>query len=130
MPDISGTYWKHPISGGPGYWIDTGKGIIGVSATQINDLVPTGAPKTRPARFRQNLINTLQPQLEQRTPLSNWSPEDQAWLIANPAPFCRVEGGFYVAQISLVDVEVYSLSPLRFNVTISDGASSSQTKYG
>ena len=130
MPDIHGTYWKHPVTNEQGYWIDTGVRIIGINTTQISDLVPRGgSAATRRAVFRQNVIDILQPQLEIRMPLSNWSQEDQDWLTANPEPFCRVEGTDYVARAVVVDVEVLSLSPANINVTLSEGASRGQWVY-
>ena len=127
MPAIRGIYYTHPVTDEPGLWVMLlNKTVIGRSDAQIAALRPGGNPGTKVARFRTALIGVLQPFLERRTPLSNWSAEDQAYLIANPEPFCRVDGGDYVAQESVVDIEVLSLDPVRIQVTVSEGASRAQ----
>lgn len=129
MPAVRGTYWRHPVTDEPGYWIMLMDGsVVGRTANEIASFIPTGGqPAGRPERFRQTLITALQPLFEETVPLN---AEDLAWYTANPEPFCRVENGSYVKRLTVVDVEVYQLSPLRFNVILSNGASGVQTSYG
>ena len=131
MPAIRGIYYAHPVTGEPGLWVQLLNGnVLGRSDAQIAALRPGGNPGTKSARFRTALIGLLQPLLERRTPLSNWSAEDQAYLIANPEPYCRIEGSDYVAQESVIDIEILSLDPVRIQITVSEGASHGQWAYG
>ena len=130
MPAIRGIYYNHPQTGEPGLWIWTAWGdnrIVGRSQTQLEALRPTtGSPASRLATMRQRFKDAFQLELEQRTPLSNWTMEEQAMPVEED---CYVDGTDYVAQMCLVDFEVISLNPLRYQVTVKDGASSSQTKW-
>ena len=131
MPAIRGVYYSHPTTTELGLWIMLLNGqVVGVSDAQIATLRPgSGSVANRKAGFRTALIGALQPLLEKRTPLSNWSVEDQAALIANPAPFCRIDGTDYVARDSVVDFEIIGLNPVRVQITISEGASRAQFGY-
>lgn len=75
------------------------------------------------ARLKAAVIAYLQPFLEERRPSSDWSADDWTWIVANPEPFCRVEGSEYVRRLSVVDIVVLSISPVRIQITVSEGAS-------
>ena len=55
--------------------------------------------------------------------------EDWDWLRLNPEPFCTIQGNNYVCQESIVSIQVFSINPLRYQITISNGASRIETRY-
>ncbi len=130
MPAIRGLFYNHPTTGVAGLWIQLLNGnIIGRTDAQIAAFVGSGNTATKIARLRTAFKAYMQPLLETRTPMSSFTAEQQTDIIANPQPFYRVDGTDYVSQDSVIEIEVINLSPLRYQITISEGASNSTIIY-
>ena len=133
MPAIRGVYYTNPNTAEAGLWVMLPNGnVMGRTDAQIAAFAGQGGnTATKIARLQAALQAYLQQQLESRRPSSEWSAEDWAWIVAHPEPFCRIENGNeYVCQDSVVSIEVFSLSPVRYQITISEGASRAQVAYG
>ena len=131
MPAIRGIYYAHPQTGEPGLWAVLMNGsVIGGTDAQLNAMVPTGGnPATRVERARATIEKWMQDYLTTTRPSSSFTAEDWAWLKLNPEPFCTISGQSYVCQESVVSIEVFSIAPLRYQITISEGASKAVTAY-
>jgi len=128
MPAIRGVYYNHPLTAEPGIWIwlawGGDKNIVGLSQTRIESIKLIGNLENRKLILKQVMVADLQTKCELRIALSNWTPEEQLMPVED---YCRIDGTDYVAQMCLIEVEVLSIDPIRFQITVSDGASRSQT---
>ena len=131
MPAIRGVHYTHPVTAADGLWVSLLDGtVIGRTTTQIAAFAGAGSVATKMARLKAAFTAYLQTQLESRRPSSEWSQEDWDYLVANPEPFCRIENGNeYVCQLSVVSIQVFGINPLRYQITISGGASRATFAY-
>lgn len=130
MPAIRGVYYTHPQTGEPGLWVMLLNGnVLGRTTTQLAAMVGTGNTATRMARFKVAAEAYLNVGLEERTPLATLDPGLPAKLGAAPQPYVRIDGSDLVAQSSVATIEVISLSPLRYQITVSEGASKGEWRY-
>jgi len=131
MPAIRGVYYAHPQTGESGLWVVLLNGnVLGRTTAQIAAMVGTGNAATRMARLKAAAEAYLNAGLEERTPLATLDPDLPAKLATNPDPYLRIDGTDLVAQPSVATIEVLSLSPLRYQITISEGASRAEWRYG
>lgn len=131
MPNIRGIYYTHPTTGEAGLWAMLANGtVIGGTDAQLNAMVPTGGnPATRVERARATIQSWMQAYFTTTRPSSEWSAADWDWIRLNPEPYCTIQGQNYVCQDSIVTIEVLSIAPLRYQITISEGASRAQFAY-
>jgi len=131
MPNLRGIYQINPLTSESGLWVMLANGnVLGRTDAQIAAMVGTGNVATRTARFIAAATAWFQAQFEESTPLSSFDAARQTELIATPPPFCRIVGSDLVAQASVVSFTVISLSPLRYEITVSNGAAGVETVYG
>jgi len=130
MPAIRGISYAHPQTGEPGLWVMLLNGnVLGRTTAQIAAMVGTGNAAARMARLKAAAEAYLNAGMEERLPLAELNPDLAAKLGAAPQPFVRIDGSDLVTQPSVATIEVLSLSPLRYQITISEGASRAEWRY-
>lgn len=137
MPAIRGIYYNHPTTGEAGLWVLLMHGQVrGRTDAELQAYVDnaTGTDAEKILQFEQQATDYLQAGMEQTWPkaqfMQGWSQAEQNAWIASPPEFYRLEGNQVVAKLSVVTVDIIELSPLRYQITVSNGASGSETKYG
>lgn len=136
MPVIRGIYYKHPKTGEPGIWIWCAWGdqpIIGISQTQLDSIKLVGSPANRQIVFKSTVEGGLLAGCEHRKALVGWTTEELEQKAANPAPYTTIDVATseMVIQPLVISITPISLdTPRRLQIEISDGAYTSDTRYG
>lgn len=134
MPAIRGIYYEHPQTSEPGIWIwCTWGDVVGFSQTELDSIRLTGNPSMRTQQFKSFLESELQAACERRETLIGWTLQELQDKAANPPPYTDVDVGAserviqpFVITITPIELE----PPRRLQIEVSDGAYTSNTRYG
>ena len=136
MPAIRGIYYNHPQTDEPAIWIWCAWGdkpIIGISQEQLDRIKLVGSPTNREIVLKSAVEKGLLDACEHRISLVGWTTQELEDKAAKPAPYTTVDVGTgqLVIQPIVITITPLSLdSPRRLQIEVSDGAYTSNTKYG
>lgn len=136
MPAIRGIYYEHPQTGEPGIWIWAAWGdnpVLGVSQTLLDRIRLVGSPETRRTVLKVATESGLLAVCEHRIALVGWTTEELTAKALDPAPYTTINVGASEMVIQPLVITVTSLNtdiPRRVQIEVSDGAYTSNTRYG
>jgi hypothetical protein len=134
MPAIRGIYYNHPQTSEEGIWVWTSWGdIVGFSQTQLDSVKLTGNQAMQELAFKQYVEAGLNSTCQRIKALIGYTTEELDAKAAAPPPHCTVDTNTAEMIINPFVITVTPLSiksPRRLQIEISDGAYTSNTRFG
>lgn len=107
--------------------------MIGISQTQLDNIKLVGSSAKKQSALKLGVETTLLAGCEHRLKLVGWTSQELQDKAADPAPYTTIDTdtGEMVIQPIVITITPLSLDiPRRLQIEVSDGAYTSDTRYG